>query len=430
LLGAGVPPIWKKEFMTLEGTKSFFQHSTGFVSGRFEDKGQGIHCPTLHFRVSNIVVQNMKRKEHVPNWAMESFTMIISTPTSASSSFLIPLCDSEKREQLLARALQGISWMIATLEPMITIDANSLSNPSTPRDDSSVNYSDPGGSVGKGVPVFVFFPYSFFSLMFLVWTSKRSTKPEQYLEKSSSIETRGQLVDERRFGSNEKRREEKWMNQHREKKEFPGTSIDLDLSVYEVSDGLQSQSYSQRSSGSGWNRQINISTFGPPSNSITLSPRLVSPRGSSQKPKEKVEALGDNEDRCQPPVHALRIANPRWSSQKIDGTVATTSDRADSNVFVTEVGSSVDDLSGVEKENGVNLLCYGVLPNEVANNYIPVFVDETQSFDPLISADATLAHLALASCTSIPETFSATAVPELFLNSTERKVTLSFVCIP
>jgi hypothetical protein len=39
--GAGVPPIWKKEFMTLEGTKSFLQHSTGFVSGRFEDKGQG-----------------------------------------------------------------------------------------------------------------------------------------------------------------------------------------------------------------------------------------------------------------------------------------------------------------------------------------------------------------------------------------------------
>jgi hypothetical protein len=42
LESAGVPPIWKKEFMTIEGTKSFIQHSTGFVSGRFEDKGQSM----------------------------------------------------------------------------------------------------------------------------------------------------------------------------------------------------------------------------------------------------------------------------------------------------------------------------------------------------------------------------------------------------
>lgn len=353
LESAGVPPIWKKEFMTLEGTKSFFQHSTGFVSGRFEDKGQ---------------VQNMKRKEHVPNWALDCFSALLSSPTSATSPFQLIPCDLEKREQLLLRAReQGITWMLATLDAMI------LARPTTPRDDSGASAGNKsprlekqssGDTRGSRNP-------------------KRSTK-EFSTEKSFATEMSS--MDERKDGSNDKRREEKWLNLHREKKETI-VAANIDVAIRNDVDGMPSQS-AQRGSG-GWNRQLNIGNI-TPSSSVVISPRLASPRGSSQRPKELIE------ENCVLPVHALRIASPRGSSQKPEP--------------ISMNNHSVADVVEVEHEK---LDKTETIVDDVC---LELRVESTESVLEGCHGAG------LASCASpiVPE--SVPIVSEAYLNSNERKV--------
>jgi hypothetical protein len=86
----------------------------------------------------------MKRKEHVPNWAIESFVALISNTTSSLSPFQIAPLDDEKRDQYEARgSVQGITWMLSVLEPLVSI------LPLSPRP-KSISDRDTVGALERG----------------------------------------------------------------------------------------------------------------------------------------------------------------------------------------------------------------------------------------------------------------------------------------